>query len=92
MKSSLFLALALTTALLGACEQKPIRESNEAMSERSEAIIDSAHQHELRPAAGDTTAGKASSAVYECPMGCEGSRSSKPGQCPTCGMELEKKS
>ncbi|PJJ54943.1 DUF305 domain-containing protein [Hymenobacter chitinivorans] len=32
-----------------------------------------------------------SAAVYECPMGCEGSRSNKPGKCPTCEMTLEKK-
>ena len=31
-------------------------------------------------------------ARYECPMGCAGSQSSKPGKCPTCEMELVKKS
>ena len=34
---------------------------------------------------------KTSAAVYECPMGCEGSRSNKPGKCPTCEMDLVKK-
>lgn len=34
---------------------------------------------------------KATAAVYECPMGCKGSRSSKPGKCPTCEMDLVKK-
>jgi len=29
-------------------------------------------------------------AAYRCPMGCEGSESSKPGKCPVCGMELER--
>jgi len=29
---------------------------------------------------------------YMCPMGCEGSESSKPGRCPVCDMDLEKKS
>jgi hypothetical protein len=29
---------------------------------------------------------------YECPMGCAGSQSNKPGKCPTCEMDLEKKS
>ena len=29
---------------------------------------------------------------YECPMGCAGSLSTKPGKCPVCKMELEKKS
>ncbi|WP_177204794.1 DUF305 domain-containing protein [Hymenobacter arizonensis] len=33
----------------------------------------------------------ASAAVYECPMNCEGSKSDKPGKCPVCGMNLEKK-
>ena len=31
-------------------------------------------------------------ARYECPMSCAGSQSSKPGKCPTCEMELVKKS
>ncbi|MBD2770430.1 hypothetical protein IC235_21300 [Hymenobacter sp. BT664] len=31
-------------------------------------------------------------ARYECPMGCAGSQSTKPGKCPVCSMELEKKS
>jgi len=43
-----------------------------------------------RPAS--ATPAKPAAAQYECPMGCEGSRSSKPGKCPTCGMDLEKKS
>ncbi len=34
----------------------------------------------------------AAEARYECPMGCAGSQSTAPGKCPTCGMELEKKS
>ena len=31
-------------------------------------------------------------ARYECPMGCAGSQSSKPGKCPVCEMDLVKKS
>ncbi len=31
-------------------------------------------------------------ARYECPMGCAGSQSAKPGKCPTCEMKLERKS
>ena len=31
-------------------------------------------------------------ARYECPMGCAGSQSAKPGKCPVCKMELVKKS
>ena len=34
---------------------------------------------------------KTSAALYECPMGCKGSQSTKPGKCPTCEMELVKK-
>ena len=30
-------------------------------------------------------------AGYVCPMGCTGSESAKPGKCPTCKMNLEKK-
>lgn len=40
----------------------------------------------------ETPATPAKEAVYECPMGCEGSQSAKPGKCPVCGMDLEKKS
>jgi len=30
--------------------------------------------------------------VYSCPMNCEGGKTyDKPGQCPVCGMDLEKK-
>ncbi|MBF9238655.1 DUF305 domain-containing protein [Hymenobacter sp. BT683] len=35
---------------------------------------------------------KAVSAAYTCPMNCEGSASTKPGDCPKCGMALVKKS
>ncbi|MBC6605420.1 DUF305 domain-containing protein [Hymenobacter sp. BT188] len=37
-------------------------------------------------------AAKATSAVYECPMKCEGSASTKPGKCPVCNMDLVKQS
>ncbi|GAC1374630.1 MAG: DUF305 domain-containing protein [Hymenobacter sp.] len=33
---------------------------------------------------------KGSAGVYECPMG-DGGRSTAPGKCPKCGMDLEKK-
>jgi hypothetical protein len=42
----------------------------------------------VAPAADGKTA---KAAAYECPMQCEGSASDKPGKCPMCGMELEKK-
>lgn len=31
----------------------------------------------------------AATAAYICPMGCEGSASDKPGNCPVCEMKLE---
>lgn len=37
-------------------------------------------------------ASKATAAAYTCPMNCEGSASTKPGDCPKCGMALVKKS
>ena len=50
-----------------------------------------------KPAATTAPAAKAAAtpvaeARYECPMGCAGSQSSKPGKCPTCEMDLVKKS
>jgi hypothetical protein len=50
-----------------------------------------------KPAAATTPATKPAAtpvaeARYECPMGCAGSQSSKPGKCPTCEMDLVKKS
>ncbi|MCC3152080.1 heavy metal-binding domain-containing protein [Hymenobacter sp. BT770] len=52
-----------------------------------------------KPAATAAPAAPAKSAAtpavearYECPMGCAGSQSTKPGKCPTCEMELVKKS
>ncbi|GAB3573429.1 hypothetical protein GCM10027345_06120 [Hymenobacter daeguensis] len=45
-----------------------------------------------KPAAAVPAAAPAAEARYECPMGCAGSQSNKPGKCPTCEMELEKKS
>lgn len=38
------------------------------------------------------TAAPVVEARYECPMGCAGSQSTKPGKCTTCEMDLEKKS
>jgi len=87
MKTKFFFPLALVATLLSACsEQKPIQESNQPVSTKTETIIDSARQHEVQQAKG-AEAGT----VYECPMACEGSRSAQPGKCPVCGMDLEKK-
>jgi hypothetical protein len=44
------------------------------------------------PATTTPAATPVAEASYECPMGCAGSQSSKPGKCPTCEMELVKKS
>jgi hypothetical protein len=45
-----------------------------------------------QPTAAKPPATPAAQARYECPMGCAGSQSAKPGKCPTCEMELVKKS
>ena len=55
------------------------------------ALLSSCEQQ--KPAA--TAPGKPAAtaeARYECPMSCAGSQSTQPGKCPTCGMDLEKKS
>ena len=44
------------------------------------------------PAAATPAATPVAEARYECPMGCAGSQSSKPGKCPVCEMALVKKS
>jgi hypothetical protein len=79
MNVSSFLSAALLAAgaLLSSCEQKPA--TTEAAAPTKAAA----------PAA---TPAAAEAAVYECPMQCEGSRSTQPGKCPVCEMELEKKS
>ena len=45
-----------------------------------------------KPAAKVPAAPAATTARYECPMKCANSQSATPGKCPTCGMDLEKKS
>ena len=44
------------------------------------------------PAAPVAAAPAATTARYECPMKCANGQSATPGKCPTCGMDLEKKS
>ncbi|MGY3089406.1 hypothetical protein ACVWYF_002454 [Hymenobacter sp. UYAg731] len=46
----------------------------------------------MPPSAAAPAATPVAEARYQCPMGCAGSQSSKPGKCPTCEMELVKKS
>ncbi|UOQ96835.1 hypothetical protein MUN81_16490 [Hymenobacter sp. 5317J-9] len=59
----------------------------------SSLLLSSCEQQKPATAAPATTTTPATAeARYECPMGCAGSQSSKPGKCPTCGMDLEKKS
>lgn len=55
-------------------------------------------QEEMKAAQEDTTTAMMSSheggeetALYECPMKCEGGTSHQEGKCPKCGMDLEKK-
>lgn len=47
------------------------------------------HSHdEAASSAGDThQGGEAYTSAYVCPMHCEGSGSSEPGNCPACGMD-----
>lgn len=94
MQASLFFSAVLAAALLSACnEQKPIRETNAPVSAATQAVLDSASAAGSGHAAPDsTTAGSTVSASYGCPMGCAGSAGPKPGNCPTCGMALVKKS
>ncbi|RYU83329.1 heavy metal-binding domain-containing protein [Hymenobacter persicinus] len=47
---------------------------------------------EAKTTSATPAAAPAAQATSVCPMGCEGSESTKPGQCPVCGMDLEKKS
>ena len=68
--------LCLTASLLSSCG-----------NDKSAAAAD-------KPAATPTATSAekpAPEAQYVCPMGCAGSESTKPGKCPVCGMELEKK-
>lgn len=82
MHKQILSTIVLAGGLLGACSQEaPIRETNAPVSAKTAAILDSA------AAAADAPAG----AVYECPMQCEGSRSTQPGTCPVCRMTLERR-
>lgn len=73
---ALALCLLPVSGLLSSCEQKPA--TTEAPAAATEV-----------PAATDTEAVPTATAAYICPMGCEGSASDKPGQCPVCKMDLE---
>ena len=58
----------------------------------SQPPVASARPAAAVPAAAKPTATPVTEARYECPMGCAGSQSAKPGKCPVCEMELVKKS
>ncbi|MBL7775167.1 MAG: hypothetical protein JNK89_04145 [Saprospiraceae bacterium] len=59
------------------------------------------HQHDQSQTPPAATEGKANqpaeeqgpeyTSAYICPMHCKGSGSDKPGQCPVCGMDYEKR-
>ncbi|MDO7851742.1 heavy metal-binding domain-containing protein [Hymenobacter convexus] len=55
-------------------------------------LLSSCQQQKPAAEAAPAAAAPTAQARYECPMGCAGSQSNKPGKCPTCEMELVKKS
>ena len=67
-------ALGLLAGSLTSCESRPA--ATNAVAPPAAAT------------SADSTAVPAA-AAYICPMGCEGSASSKPGKCPACDMTLE---
>jgi hypothetical protein len=77
--SFLFSVLFAGSMVLSSCNEQP-----PAQTSAARPPAESASETAVSPTK--------EAAVYECPMGCEGSRSSKPGKCPVCEMELEKKS
>jgi hypothetical protein len=91
-------ALLLAASLLTACNSKPTNEAATpeaptaatADSAKIEQPTDEVSRPSTEGGTGDQT--NTGSTTYVCPMGCEGSTSSKPGKCPVCAMDLEKKS
>lgn len=82
LRSSLFPAFgAVLLSLVGCGENRQPAATAAPAATATAAAPDTA-----KPAAPPAT-----SARYECPMGCEGSQSSQPGKCPVCGMVLEPK-
>ena len=90
MKRNLLFSAALTALLLGACENKPATETTTPAATTATAEDHAQHQH-ASPTTDSTSMSQTAGAVYECPMGCKGSTSSKPGKCPVCEMALVKK-
>ncbi|MCI1189099.1 hypothetical protein MON38_16870 [Hymenobacter sp. DH14] len=77
----LFLFSACGAAMLG------LSSCGDSQQPAASTSPDAAVAPAAKPAAAPVT-----EARYECPMGCAGSQSAKPGKCPVCEMELEKKS
>jgi hypothetical protein len=101
------LSLLLAASLLTACNSKPSNETaveaptaEVADSARIQQPSDEVSRPSTEGGTGDEmNLGKqnnsqqaSGSTTYVCPMNCEGSQSNKPGKCPNCGMDLEKKS
>jgi hypothetical protein len=75
---------ALLAFLMASCSQQK-KDEGTAGSARSDS-----NKVSTVVATGDSTQ---VAAVYQCPMDCEtGKTYDKPGKCPVCGMDLEKKS
>ena len=77
----LFLLSACGAAILG------LSSCGDTQKPAASAGAEAAAKPAASPAAAPVT-----EARYECPMGCAGSQSAKPGKCPVCEMELVKKS
>ena len=79
MKKLIYIIPFIALAILASCNNSaPTKEAIKANQTDVDTALTS----------GDTarTAG-----VYQCPMDCENGKTySKPGQCPVCGMDLEK--
>ncbi|RTQ45283.1 hypothetical protein EJV47_25735 [Hymenobacter gummosus] len=92
------LPLLLAASLLTACNSKPTNDAETpaaptaatADSAKIQQPTDEVARPETEGGTGDQT--NLGTTTYVCPMGCEGSTSTKPGKCPVCEMDLEKKS
>lgn len=71
-------------ASLTACNKTKIAEANAEVPKTTEATTES-HEHKAGEAHDEKVA-------YACPMDCENGKTyDKPGKCPKCEMDLEKK-
>ena len=67
----------------GGAKAKPASDSGDCCGGKSEHASHGSHDH------GDATVKPSSAAKYFCPM-CPGVESDEPGDCPKCGMTLER--